>query len=383
MAEDSDLEKTESASPRRLEKAREEGDVPRSRELATFVVLTAAATGLWITGESLIRQIKHLLTLSLTFNRDQLLDDHARLLIDWGQRLFDLVLAFMPLIGLLLLAALMSPLLIGGWLFHGKAVAPDFSRLSPMRGLGNMLSKRSLTELFKAIAKTLVVGLGAWWLISSQLDEVLSLGNQSIHTSAAHHGQLLMFGFVILVCTLAVIAAFDAPYQVWQYSHKLMMTRQELRDEAKESEGNPEIKAKIRSQQRAMARRRMMAQVPTADVVVTNPNHYAVALRYPEEGDHAPLVVAKGADELAQRIREIAIENGVPLVEAPPLARALYRHTELDHEIPAPLYTAVAQILAYVYQLRVWKQRGGQAPVRPQPVPLPPGMDPLEAGTTE
>lgn len=180
-----------------------------------------------------------------------------------------------------------------------------------------------------------------------------------------------------------MIALIDGPFQMWSHARKLMMTRQQLRDEAKEMEGNPEIKAKIRAQQRAIARRRMMAQVPTADVIVTNPTHYAVALHYPEQGNHAPKVVAKGVDEVAAKIREIGAAHGITIIEAPPLARALYRHTEIDQEIPAPLYTAVAQVLAYVFQLRTYRSQGGFAPVRPEPVALPPGFDPLETTVPE
>lgn len=382
MAEDSDLEKTEPASPRQLEKAREQGDVPRSREIGTFTVLAAAALGFWISGEAMVRQLKHMLLLGLQFKREQLFDPQ-RLGVDWGQQLFDLLLAFLPLAGLLLLAALASPALIGGWLFHTPALVPKFSKLNPLKGLANMVSMRSLSELLKAIAKTLLVGSVAWLVIRGQLDALLALASQAPRESTAEHVRLLLTCFIGLVAALAVIALIDGPYQMWSYTRKLMMTRQQLRDEAKESDGNPEIKAKIRAQQRAMASRRMMAQVPTADVIVTNPTHYAVALHYPENGNHAPKVVAKGVDEVAAKIREIGAANGVTILEAPPLARALYRHTELDQEIPAPLYTAVAQVLAYVFQLRTYRSQGGFAPIRPEPVALPAGFDPLETADNE
>lgn len=382
MAEDSDLEKTEPASPRQLEKAREQGDVPRSREIGTFAVLAAAALGFWLSGEAMVRQLKHMLMLGLQFRREQLFDPQ-RLSVDWGQQLFDLLLAFLPLAGLLLLAALASPVLIGGWLFHTQALVPKFSKLNPLQGLANMMSTRSLSELLKAIAKTLLVGTVAWFVIRGQLDALLALASQAPRESTAEHVRLLLACFIGLVASLAVIALIDGPYQMWSHARKLMMTRQQLRDEAKEMEGNPEIKAKIRAQQRAIARRRMMAQVPTADVIVTNPTHYAVALHYPEQGNHAPKVVAKGVDEVAAKIREIGAAHGITIIEAPPLARALYRHTELDQEIPAPLYTAVAQVLAYVFQLRTYRSQGGFAPVRPEPVALPPGFDPLETAAPE
>lgn len=382
MAEESDLEKTEPASQRRIEKAREEGDVPRSRELATFTVLMAATLGFWTSGEAMLRQLKHMLTQGLTFDRAQVIDP-TRLGIGLTQQLVDLLLVFVPLVGLLMLAALGSPLLIGGWLFSAKALGPNFGKLNPMQGLGNMFSMKALIELFKAIGKTLLVGIVAWFIVASQFDAIFALVVQTPAVSSVNQGHLLLVCFTAMVGALAIIALIDAPYQMIHYANKLMMTRQDVRDEAKESEGNPETKAKIRSQQREMARRRMMADVPTADVVVTNPTRYAVALKYPENANHAPMVVAKGMNEVAARIREIAAEHQVLMMEAPPLARALYRHAELGEEIPAPLYTAVAQVLAYVFQLRAWRSHGGIEPLLPEQVSVPPDMDPLDSENNE
>ena len=378
MAEDSDLEKTEPASPRRLEKAREEGDIPRSRELATFTVMMAATAGFWLGAEAMINQLKHLLVQGLIVQAPRNAD-WAQQGAEWARRCFDLLLAFVPFAGWLLLATLASPLLIGGWLFHAKALGPDFGKLNPVRGLANMVSQRSLMELLKALAKTALVAVAAWAVIAAHLQDMLALSLQAPETSIANSGRLLLICLTVMVGMLGVIALIDAPYQMWSYAKKLMMTRQEIRDEAKESEGNPEIKAKIRAQQREMARKRMMAQVPTADVVVTNPTHYAVALKYPEDATHAPLVVAKGVDAVAATIREIAQNNGVVLVEAPALARALYQHAELEHEIPRTLYTAVAQVLAYVFQLRAYRTQGGREPRVPEHVSVPAGMDPQDA----
>lgn len=389
MAEESDLEKTEQASPRRLEKAREEGDVPRSRELATFAILGSAAMGLWIGGEALVRQFKHTLAAGLRFQMQTVLDP-VQFGLFWGAQLRDLLLVLGPLALLMLLAALGSPLLIGGWVFSGKAIGPDFGKLNPMRGLGNMFSTHALSELVKALLKTGLVAAAAWLVLSTQTDAVIALAVQPPASGAAQQGRLLLLCFFIMVTALALIAVIDAPYQMWQYATKLKMTRQEVREEAKEAEGNPEIKAKLRSQQREMARRRMMAQVPKADVVVTNPTHYAVALQYAGHDGDAPRVVAKGKGVLAAKIREIANANQVPLMEAPALARALYQHTELGDQIPALLYTAVAQVLAYVFHLRSYRLHGGQAPQRPGQIEVPPGMDPqatdaapgLESGST-
>jgi flagellar biosynthetic protein FlhB len=381
LADDSDLEKTEPASPRRIEKAREDGDVPRSRELATFAILISATLSFWITGEAMVRQLKHMLVKGLQFDLASLLDP-VQLAVQWGQLLFDLLLVFAPMALLMLLAAIGSPMLIGGLVFSGKALGPNFGKLNPLTGLGNMFSLNSLTELLKAVAKTGVVGLAAWGAMSSQTGAVFALAGQAPATAIAEHGRLLLLFFSILAGAIAVIALIDAPYQMWQYSKKMMMTRQEVRDESKESEGNPEIKAKIRAQQREMSRRRMMAQVPNADVVVTNPTHYAVALKYPEDAGHAPQVVAKGMGEVAAKIREIALANHVVMLEAPALARILYKHTEISDEIPPTLYTAVAQVLAYVFQLRSYKAQGGYEPVRPSQIDVPAGMDPLAAQTS-
>jgi len=376
VAEDSDLEKTESASPRRLEQAREEGDVPRSRELATCAVLLAAGLGLSFSGEGLVRRLNHMLVSGMSFDREQAFDINL-LLVNLGAGLVDVLIGLAPLVGILMLVALGSPLLIGGWLFSSKSLQPNFSRLNPLSGLGNMFSVRALVELIKAIGKTLLVGTIAWMVVSSQIEEMLTLSTEPLASGSAHLAHLLLSGFITIVCGLVVIALIDAPYQMWQYANKLKMTREEVRQESKESDGDPMVKARIRQLQREMAKRRMMAEVPTADVVVTNPTHYAVALKYSEGKMRAPTVVAKGTDEVAAKIRELAAEHKVAMLEAPPLARALYRHTELGDEIPAPLYTAVAEVLAYVFQLRAYGKHGGVQPVVPDHLDVPPELDPL------
>jgi flagellar biosynthetic protein FlhB len=376
MAEGSDLEKTEPASQRRIDQAREEGDVPRSRELATCTVLMAAGVGILFLGDGLARALNRMLAEGLTLERAHAFDANL-LLMRIGTMVWDLLIAFLPLAGLLMIVALASPLLIGGWLFSTKSLMPNFSRMNPLSGLGNMVSKRAAVELFKAIAKTLVVGIVAWIVISQKIDAVMALSVEPLKTGSAHLADLLITSFIAIAAALVLIALIDAPYQMWQYANKLKMTREEVRQENKESEGNPEIKAKIRQTQREMARRRMMAEVPTADVVVTNPTHYAVALKYTDGKMRAPTVVAKGADAVAAKIRELAAENKVPLLESPPLARALYTHAEIGDEIPETLYTAVAEVLAYVFQLRTYRERGGMHPEAPGDLDVPPQLDPL------
>ena len=375
MAEDSDLERTEPASPKRLEQAREEGDVPRSRELSTCTILLAAGGGLWMSGEGLIRQLNQVLIAGLSMERE-LAYDPEMLISHIATKLFDVLMAFAPIAGLLMVVALGSPLLIGGWLFSAKALEPNFSRMNPLSGLGNMISAKSGVELLKAIAKTILVGSVAYVVVSSQKNALFGLALEPLKQGSAHLGNMLAICFLSIVGALVFIAAIDVPFQMWHYANKLKMTHQEVVQESKEANGNPQIKAKIRAQQREMARRRMMSEVPTADVVVTNPTHFAVALKYKEGGIGAPRVVAKGSDLVAARIRKIAADNNIPLLEAPPLARALHKYTELGDEIPETLYAAVAEVLAYVFQLRGFVKNGGVKPVEPTDLFVPAELDP-------
>ncbi|MET0962483.1 MAG: flagellar biosynthesis protein FlhB [Noviherbaspirillum sp.] len=375
MAEDSELEKTEPASQKRLDDARKEGNVPRSRELATCSVLLAAGGAFWMLGGQLIAQLGSLLSSSLRFERAQVYDMDL-LVTRAAALLVDVMLAFAPVAGVLMLVAVGAPLLIGGWNFSAKAFMPNFDKINPLTGLTRMVSTNSLVELGKALGKTALVGYVAWVVVRGKQDAVMALALEPLDAGSGHLGELLLECFMLIVASLAAIAAIDVPYQLWQHSSKLKMTREELRQEAKESEGNPEIKAKIRATQREMARRRMMAEIPTADVVVTNPTHYAVALKYTDGKMRAPTVVAKGADEVAAKIRELAAEHNVPLLEAPPLARALFRHAELGDEIPETLYTAVAEVLAYVFQLRAHATQDGLRPQAPTGLDVPPEMDP-------
>ena len=377
MAEESDLERTEDPSQRRLDQAREEGQVARSRELSTFAVLIAGGAGLWLMGATLSAQLTKLLRDGLTL--DTGLAFHTDLLLPHLYTLsLETLLACMPLLLLLLATALLSPLLLNGWMFSLKPLQPDLSKLNPIGGISRMFSMNSLVELVKAIAKSLVVGgLGAW-AIWHNMDEVMMLIAEPVATSVPHLGQLIWTCFMAIMGGMLLIVAVDVPFQLWEHSKRLKMTREELRQEAKESEGDPQVKARIRSMQREMARRRMMSEIPTADVVVTNPTHYAVALRYSEQGMRAPIVVAKGSHLLAARIREIALENNVPIFEAPPLARALHKHVELGYSIPEALYTAVAEILAYIYQLRRYRQDGGIMPEEPRDLLVPPQLDPAD-----
>ena len=375
MAEDSDLERTEQPSQRRLDQAREEGQVARSRELSTFAVLLAGGAGLWMMGSTLSAQLTKLLRDGLTL--DTRLAFHSDLLLP---RLYTLSLetmvAFLPFLLLLLVTAAFSPLLLNGWLFSVKPLQPDFSKLNPASGIARMFSTHGLVELGKAIGKALIVGGVGAWAIWHNKDTVLTLVSLPAVVAIPHLGQLMWAAFAAIMGGMLLIVAVDVPFQLWEHNNKLKMTKEEVRQESRETEGDPQVKGRIRSMQREMARRRMMAEIPTADVVVTNPTHYSVALRYSESGMSAPIVVAKGSHLLAARIKEIAIENNVPILEAPPLARALHKHTELGQAIPEALYTAVAEVLAYVYQLRRYRQGGAAMPEEPRDLPVPPQLDP-------
>jgi flagellar biosynthesis protein FlhB len=376
MAEDSDLEKTEQPSQRRLEQAREKGQVARSRELSTFVVLVAGGSGLWMMGSSLSTQLVKLLHDGLTLDAN--LAFHSDLLLE---RLYTLsletLMSFLPLLLLLLIAAAFSPLLLNGWLFSTDPLQPDFTRLNPLTGIGRIFSAHGLVELGKAIGKSLIVGGVGAWVIWHYKDAVLMLVTEPVTAAIPHLGHLMWASFVAVMGGMLLIVAVDVPFQLWDHNNKLKMTKEEVRQEARETEGDPQIKGRIRSLQREMARRRMMAEIPTADVVVTNPTHYSVALRYAEGSMKAPMVVAKGSHLLAARIREIAMEHNVPILEAPPLARALHRHAELGQTIPEALYTTVAEVLAYVYQLRRYNRVGGTRPQEPRDLPVPPELDPV------
>ena len=372
MAEESDLEKTEPASSRRLEQAREEGQVPRSREIGAFLILIVSGSAFWVVGPWMMQRTQAVVKQGLILD-SAVLHDPNFLLIRLADLSFEALLSFVPLFVALIIAALVSPFFLGSWNFSAKALNPDFSRLDPIKGISRLFSWSGLVELFKAVAKALLVGGVAILVIWQQRDAIFGLFEQSIDAGLASAGQLVNFSFLMIVLAMLLVVAVDVPFQLWQYYDKLKMSKAEVKQEGKEMEGNPEVKGRIRQLQREAARKRMMGSVPTADVIVTNPTHFAVALAY-KSGMGAPKVLAKGMGEIALKIREIAAEHAVPMLEAPPLARALYRHAELDQEIPSALYAAVAEVLAYIYQLANWRQIGGDYPVPPRLISVPPEM---------
>jgi flagellar biosynthesis protein FlhB len=359
-----DSERTERPTQKRLDEARKKGQVPRSPELTTAAVVLIAGAGLNFLGGSVGSGLFEIMRNGLALSRDQVLDDSSAI-SQFGASAAHALLACAPVLGLTLVAALLAPLAIGGWNLSFGVLAPDFSRLSPAAGFGRIFSMRGVVELAKAFAKFGLVALVAVVFLWMKTSELLGLGSEPTAGSIGHAVSLAGQALLALGGALGLIAAVDVPWQLFNYMKSLRMTRQEIRDELKESEGNPEIKGRIRQMQQAAARHRMMQEVPKADVVVTNPTHYAVALRYDEKRMRAPIVVAKGADAVAAKIREVATEHRVPLFEAPPLARALFRSVDLNQEVPARLYVAVAQVLTYVYQLRTAQRSGAEPPVPP------------------
>lgn len=377
MAEDSDLEKTEQATSRRISEARAKGNIPRSRELNTFAILITGGGALLLMGPNFASGLLELSRQGFTFNHATLADPD-QMWKSFVGAIFSALNLFLPLLGALLIAVIAAPIAIGGWLFSVEAMQPNLGRTNPVNGISRIFSATGLIELVKALAKTALVGSIALWVLWNKKMEILSLAAEPVTGGIPHLASMLAWTFILIAGAMALIVAMDVPFQLWDYYRKLRMTKEEVRQEMKESEGDPHIKARIRALQRQSARRRMMAEVPKADVIVTNPTRYAVALVYREQEMRAPRVVAKGSYLLAQRIRELGEEHRVPIMEAPPLARALYRHAEIDQEIPTALFAAVAEVLAYVYQLRSYNNGNGLMPDKPKELPVPEGLDFME-----
>ena len=374
MAEEGEngQEKTEQPTGKRLEQAREQGQVPRSTELSAAAVMLLAGGGLHFMGGHLGTQLHDLMRAGLSLSHEDTMDESRAINIFAGE-LMHAMLICAPLLGLTLVAVFLAPIAIGGWNISFQALAPNFDKLNPISGLQRMFSSRSIIELGKAFAKFVFIALVSAWLLKSHTAELMGLSSEPIDSALSHAAALTGYAFLVLAGTMGLIAAIDVPVQLWQHNKKLMMSRQEIKEEAKESDGSPEMKGRIRRAQQELARRRMMQEVPKANVVVTNPTHFAVALRYDEKRMRAPIVVAKGADEIAARIREVATQNNVPIFEAPPLARALHRHVDLNGEIPSNLYVAVAQVLTYIYQVKAARNYGAVWPQRPS---IDPKLDP-------
>lgn len=364
MADSDSGERTEEPTAKKLAEARKKGQIARSKEFGTMFVLVGSACAMWIVGSSLVEALSTMMKSLFSFSRQEAIDVNAlfKLIAD---SVSQVAVPLLWIFFIIMLAAFIGNTLIGGISFSWEAMAPKFSKLSPLAGFKRMFGAQAAVELLKSILKFFVVFIVALMLLTGLFEEILGLSLENIPTNFGHAVNMLLGMFMTLTLSLIIIAIIDAPYQKWNHIRQLKMTKQEIKDEMKNTEGNPEIKGRIRRTQMEVANRRMMKEVPNADVVITNPTHYSVALKYDAEIGGAPQMVAKGVDEMAMHIRTIAKEHNVEIVQSPALARSLYYTAEVNEEIPEQLFAAVAQILAFVYQLR--EHRKGRAK-RPTPV---------------
>jgi len=371
---ESGQDKTEDPTEKKKKDAREKGEIARSKELNTLAIMLAGSGALLIFGGALAQDLMELMRMNFSLSREVVLDQGAMGTYLMHSGLIALV-AIQPVMITLLLAALIGPISLGGWLFSAGTMAPKFSRMNPGAGLKRMFSSKAVIELLKALAKFFIILFVALAVLSADIDDLLRIAHEPLDMAIIHSLQVVGWSSLWMACGLIIIAAVDVPFQLWESAKKLKMTKQEIRDEHKDQEGRPEVKQRIRQLQRDMSQRRMMAAIPDADVVITNPTHYAVALKYDPDKGGAPMLVAKGSDFLALKMREIAVANNVLLLESPALARSIYYSTELEQEIPGGLYLAVAQVLAYVYQIRQYRAGKGK---RPDPLkddlPIPPDL---------
>ena len=373
--DDSSEDKTEDPTEKRRKDAREKGEIARSKELNTVSVTLGGAGALLAYGGALAETLMELMRANFTLSREVLVDERSMgtFLLAAGKAA---LWATQPILILLFIVSFIAPIALGGFLFSGSLLQPKFSRMNPLSGIKRMFSMNSLTELLKALAKFFMILIVALLVLSADRDALLAIANEPLDQAIIHSVQVVGWSALWMAAGLLLIAAVDVPLQLYQTGKKMKMTKQEVRDEYKNSEGKPEVKQRIRQLQREVSQRRMMAAVPDADVIITNPTHYAVALKYdPEKGGAAPLLLAKGADFTALKIREIAQEHNIQILESPALARSIYYSTELEQEIPAGLYLAVAQVLAYVFQIRQYRAGKGKPPEPlKEDLPIPPDL---------
>ncbi len=374
MAEsESGQDKTEDPTDKKLREARENGEVARSKELNTLAVMIGGCGALLAYGGHLAQTLMDLMRMNFHLSREAILDQSQMglFLLASGKLAIN---AVMPILLVLIVVSFIAPISLGGWLFSAGSMAPKFSRMNPLSGVKRMFSMHALTELLKALAKFFVVLLVALFVLKKDRNDLLSIAHEPLEMAIIHCVQLVGWNALWMSMGLIIIAAVDVPIQMYQSRQKLLMTKQEVRDEHKDSEGRPEVKQRIRQLQREMSQRRMMSAIPTADVIITNPTHYAVALKYDPEKGNAPMLLAKGTDFIALKIREIGNEHNIQILESPALARSIFYSTELEQQIPAGLYLAVAQVLAYVYQIRQYRAGRGKRPIPLKDLPIPPDL---------
>ncbi|MGO2513226.1 MULTISPECIES: flagellar biosynthesis protein FlhB [Marinomonas] len=352
MAENEDgSEKTESASSKKLQDARNKGNLPRSKDLSSALLLIVAAATIYGTGTLLVRDLAVLFDFNFLVERADVFD-LSRMVFHLYESVVAMMDSMVLLMAVLAVAGIVGSIALGGLNFSWEPLTPKLSKMSPIAGLKRMFSVQSLVELFKSIAKVTLVGFVAVVVLNYFLPEMLGLTFQSMQLAITHGIDIVIWSFVFVTLALALIAAIDVPFQVWSHKEKLKMTKQEVKDEYKQQEGDPLVRGRIRQMQRQAAMNRMMSDVPSADVIITNPTHFSVALKYDQTGGAAPVLLAKGGDFIALKIREVGNHYDIPVIQSPALARAIYHHTKIGDEIPQGLFKVVAQLLAYVYQLR-------------------------------
>jgi len=369
MAENDVGERSEAPTPKKKKQSRDKGQVARSKELNSAAVLIAAGFIFIGSGSYSGGGISRVLEKNFILSREAIFDTKS-LMIHLNASLGESFILLTPIFLVILLVALIAPISVGGLTISAKAASPKLENISPKKGFKRMFGHNALMELVKSIAKFAVVASFAYLYLSSQFDHFMGLGHGSAKTEIVQALGILSKSFLVIALSLLLIVAIDVPYQIWNHDRQIKMTKQEVKDEMKDTEGKPEVKGKIRQSQREISYRRMMSEVPKADVVITNPEHFSVALKY-NEGLVAPIVVAKGVDETAMKIREIARRHDIPMFAAPPLARAIFYGTKLDRPIPEGLYLAVAQVLAYVYQLKEFRKGNGTKPAKIKDLDIP------------
>ncbi len=371
MAENEDgQEKSQEPTAKKVEDARKKGQVARSREMNTMAITLVGVGAIMAMAPMFTDTLNMVFVEQFSLTRADMFDPNA-MMAHLTKAVGDALFMLLPYFAIMIVVAILSSVALGGFNVSLEAMQPKLSKMSPLKGIKRMFSVKALMELFKAVGKFALVTVATAILLNSWSGDLLRLGTLNVEQSLLQGMTMLGWASLILSSTLILMALIDVPFQLWQHKKELKMTQQEVRDEMKQTEGKPEVKGRIRQMQREIAQRRMMEEVPKADVIVTNPTHYAVALRYNPEKMNAPLVVAKGKELVAANIRKVADAHQVPLVEAPMLARAIYFNTELQQPIPAALFLSVAQLLAYVFQLRAYKQDGGDIPMPPQDYPVP------------
>ncbi len=361
MAEADGQEKTEQPTERRIEESRKKGQIARSRELGTFCVLISGVCGLWLVSGMLYKALLKIIHKGFVLNKHDVFDI-SRMEKVLTEDIIDVAIPLTCLSAIVFVAAFIGSIGVGGMNFSSEAMMPKFSKINPANGIKRVFSINSVVELIKSILKILLISTICYVLITGRIETILSFSTMEVSYAVRESCNLMFWTMLFIVCAMIPVALLDAPYQLWHHKEQLRMTKQEVKEEFKNQEGNPEVKSHLRQMMFQIINRKMMKKVPEADVVVTNPTHYAVALKYDKDGTTAPILVAKGVDEIAEKIKEIARESKVMIVPAPPLARSLYYTTDFDEEIPHGLFAAVAQVLAYVYQMQKFRSGKGQKP---------------------